>query len=167
MRAPWVALLFALGGIVMSTANLGWLTPAANVQLRQRMIALTRGRLPHFERGARELSLPELLAVRAPADTHRSVTADVRRQELLTRATVAIAWPVTFSWFGWRLSRHRRRLSPRALIGWWAFAGIATLLLTGSVTYSSQSFAVVGVPVLWLIAAALLRRPVADAAAHV
>ncbi len=165
MRAPWVALLFALGGIVMSTANLGWLTPAANVQLRQRMIALRGAGYPRARR--KGLSLPELLAVRAPADTHRSVTADVRRQELLTRATVAIAWPVTFSWFGWRLSRHRRRLSPRALIGWWAFAGIATLLLTGSVTYSSQSFAVVGVPVLWLIAAALLRRPVADAAAHV
>lgn len=141
------------------TLGTGFVVPAANTHFRNVLASRVAGREAP-PRGVRELSAVELARLDDTGEVFGAGTRERAREELTIRATIALVWPAAFACFGWRLAGARQKLSTRALLAWWAFALVATMLM---VSQPRQTREVLGTLVVfmpaavWFGAAAALR----------
>jgi hypothetical protein len=169
-----VVLVFVMHNWGMPLGNVAFRTKAieiANSQLRKPVPA---SRLPEPRRGARELTLPELMT--ADASTTR-IMASPRQlhEERHHRATVPLI-PIVLAVLGWSLTRATGPARRTRIVFWWAFASLTYgLLRSEGMTFERawdlpREIAVWLPLVLWVSASAALiswrRRGPGDALAR-
>lgn len=152
-----VRLVFATS--CLTCLGVGFVVPAANTHFRNVLASRVAGREAP-PRGVRELSAVELARLDDTGEVFGAGTRERAREELTIRATIALVWPAAFACFGWRLAGARQKLSTRALLAWWAFALVATMLMVSQPRQAREVLGtlVVFMPaVVWFGAAAALR----------
>lgn len=128
--------------VVVTTAWVGWVVPAANQEWREWRAG------SGVVRGLRELTLPELRQV-------RGVEAGAARQELRIRLGVAVTWPVALGVLGWRLGRRRGVESSWAMAGAW-LAAAGTVAALDPLRFLGRDLPWLVLAPLWLLIAMML-----------
>ncbi|MEO8680375.1 MAG: hypothetical protein ABI665_15090 [Vicinamibacterales bacterium] len=96
----------ALLGMLATLVGIGWGSPYANQQFRNRMASASSGRSVQLSRGIHELSLSEIWS--SPKGVPRMMTNARRTQELNLRLSV-VAAPILFVWVRWTMLSVVRR----------------------------------------------------------
>lgn len=148
MRRQLAALTAAV--MLMTATSLAWFVPEANQAFRESARAPVRASARPLPRGVRELDVVDLWQARGVGST-------AARQELRSRLSLGILWPLALACLGWRLGRRRVGMSRGALGAAWAGAALLVAAVD-PLRAAGRDVPVTLMPCLWLLCATLIRH---------
>lgn len=141
-RRKQVAALTVVATLV-TTATAGWVVPDANQAFRVGMAGA------NLQRGLRERTVVELW-------NPVGIDGVAARQELRSRLSLGVLWPLALACLGWRLGRRRVRMSLGALAAAWAGAALL-MAIVNPLIVAGRDVPTLLIPWLWLLLAMLVR----------